>query len=291
MPELPEVETVRRALAERVMGRVVVGCALHRRDVLVVPGDPIGGFARNPGAKRPRRTTRKHLLLGGTLTEPVRRGKQLALACADGRRLLIHLGMTGQVLHAARGRRLAHGDHHHATLRLDDGARLVFRDPRRFGGLWAIGCPEELERRWAALGPDALGIGSADLVAALSTARRPIKAVLLDQTRIAGIGNIYADEALFAAGIHPLCTASSIGHEQAAALARAVRRTLGAAIAAGGSTIRDYTDPMAAAGGYQRAHLVYGRGGEPCARCGGVLERLVVAQRTTVCCPRCQVFS
>lgn len=288
MPELPEVETVRRALDARITGRTVIGCTLRRRDVLAVPGDPPGGFSRSPARTSPRRARRTHLLLGGRLTPPMRHGKQLALGSEDGRRLVVHLGMTGQLLHASRGRRLPVTDHQHATIRLDDGSRLVFRDPRRFGGLWALGSAEALVERWGALGPDALTLTEHQLADRLAGAHRPIKAVLLDQSKIAGIGNIYADESLFEAGIHPDRRAASLTGGDIAALAAAIRGTLKAAVAAGGSTIRDYTDPMSAAGEYQRAHRVYGRAGLPCRRCGAELRRTLVAQRTTVYCVACQ---
>ncbi len=296
MPELPEVETVRRTLEPRLLGRTVVGATLRRRDVLVVPGDPPGGFSRSarPGrpAPRPRRRRAGDLLEGETIVELARRGKQLALVGGSGRGLLVHLGMTGQVLHLEAGARLAadRRTHVHALWRLDDGSRLLFRDPRRFGGLWALpaGGEGSLGDRWAALGPDAIAVTGAELGERLGRTSRGLKAALLDQGVVAGVGNIYADEALFAAGLHPLTPADALGAAEADRLAAEIRRVLAAAVAAGGSSIRSYVDALGASGGYQRTHLVYGRGGEPCARCGRALRSAVVAQRTTVFCEACQ---
>ncbi len=294
MPELPEVETVRRSLVARVAGRVVVGATLHRRDVAVLPGDPEGGFSRQrSGAPGPRGRVRgTALLVGGTLLEPNRHGKQLALVARDGRAIVVHLGMTGLVRWVARGARLEPADHVHAAWRLDDGSRLVFRDPRRFGGLWLLPEPGMLEARWAGLGPDGLRTGPEDLAqglrSGLAGARRAIKAALLDQRVVAGVGNIYADESLHEALIHPRRLAAGLTGAEVDRLARAVSGVLTRAVEARGSTLRDYTDAEGRRGEAQLVHRVYGRGGGACLACGAGLESAQVAQRTTVWCPVCQ---
>jgi len=186
------------------------------------------------------------------------------------------------------------GDHVHASWLLDDGTSLVFRDPRRFGGLWFFDdAAERNERLWSRLGEDALTVTAAALARALSGRRTPIKSALLDQHTLAGVGNIYADEALFLSGIHPTTPASELGNGgpregESKALAAAIRRLLRAAIERGGASIRSYVDANGRSGRSQLTHRVYGRGGEPCLRCGERLEFSTIAQRTTVWCPSCQ---
>lgn len=272
MPELPEVESVRRSAERALVGRTVIGVCLRRRDI--VEGD----------------SGKRALLEGATIVEVRRLGKQLAIVGDDGRVLGVHLGMTGQLLWLAHGARAARTDHVHAEWRLGDaGGRVLFRDPRRFGGLWTFPSVGTLcETRWAALGPDAATITGDALRAALGRSARAVKAGLLDQRALAGVGNIYADEALFAAGIDPRRVCTGIGDGEWDALAAAIRRVLGEAIEAGGSTLRDYRDASGASGSFQTRHLVYGRGGEPCMKCGRVLERFTLGQRTTVACGVCQ---
>ncbi len=179
--------------------------------------------------------------------------------------------------------------HVHAQWRFDDGARLVFRDPRRFGRLWAFPSLHALrDARWSGLGPDGLSLTAAQLRVALAGSRRPVKGALLDQTRVAGVGNIYADEALFAAGVGPSRAAGSLTKPEHTRLAREIRRILNRAIKAKGSSLRDHTTPEGAPGAFQLAHKVYGRGGHPCKVCGGPLLCEQIAQRTTVSCPACQ---
>ena len=295
MPELPEVETVRRSLTPHLSGHVVVRATLKRRDIAVMPGDPEGGFSRTRAPRpRPRRVRTGDMLQGSDLAEPIRRGKQLALVTDDGPAIVVHLGMTGQLRWLRRGAQLRGqaGEHVHAVWRLDDGSRVVFRDPRRFGGLWLLPNRAELERRWAALGPDGLRAEPAELTAALASAFsgsvRTLKAALLDQNVIAGVGNIYADEALFRAGLHPARTTGSLRAADIDRLVAAVRTVLTAAVEARGSTLRDYTDADGMGGTAQLAHRVYGRAGQPCLVCGGPLSSAVIAQRTTVWCPACQ---
>jgi formamidopyrimidine-DNA glycosylase len=285
MPELPEVETLRRSLEAGLIGRTVRRVSIRRRDVVAAPGDPPGGFARNRRAPRPAPLTDAMLLLDGEIRELRRHGKQLAIIDDRGRAVIVQLGMTGTLRHSSERNDPAHT---HLVWRLDDGARLRFVDPRRFGLIRpAQDGPAEA---WSALGPDALTIRGPALARRLRTGGRAIKAALLDQSVLAGVGNIYADEALYDAGLHPARPSASLDAGDAHRLARAIRSVLRSAIRCGGSTIRDYRDGAGEPGRFQRRHKVYGRGGLPCPRCGGVLDRLLIAQRTTVACPRCQVM-
>jgi formamidopyrimidine-DNA glycosylase len=281
MPELPEVETVRRTLEPWLVGRVVRRVALARPDI--VAGDA------TPGA----------LLRGCEIVALRRRGKQLAILASPASRglrvLVVRLGMTGQLRAVGAGERDLRGAHVHArwTLSDRDGSRagtLVFRDPRRFGGLFPFPSIDAVERAWAALGPDAAEFLDADdpRLGRLWSTTRAIKAALLDQRCLAGIGNIYADEALFGAGIHPSQPARRLTVEQRARLLDAIRGTLNAAIRDGGSTVRDYANANGERGGFQERHAAYGRGGLPCVSCGGVLLKITIAQRSTTFCPRCQ---
>jgi len=216
----------------------------------------------------------------------------MAITAADGRTLCVHLGMTGQVIYRPLGTPLAKTDHVHAAWELQTkrGAGvLVFRDPRRFGGLWTFPTLESLRAsRWSNLGPDGLVVTGEDLRAGLEGSVRAVKAALLDQEVVAGVGNIYADEALFATGIHPARPARSLKADEVTRLADAIRAILQRAVDAGGSTLRDYVDSDGNPGSAQQLHLVYGRGGEPCTRCGRTLTQTTLAQRTTVHCPNCQ---
>jgi formamidopyrimidine-DNA glycosylase len=301
VPELPEVETLRRSLRPHLLGARILSASLRRRDVLTTPGDPRGGFTRSRSAPRPRPrpVLPAHLLQGATISALERRGKQLAILADDGRALVVRLGMSGQVLLAEDPRRATRGlDHVHAVWRLaprpDHGRPpatdrcLLFRDPRRFGGLAFLPSREALDDHWSALGPDALTI-TADLLGRRLAGRdTPIKAALLNQAILAGVGNIYADESLFEAGLHPLRRAADLDQAEVNRLAAAIRSVLRAALAAGGSTLRDYRDADGLAGTAQHAHRVYGRTGRPCPRCGLPLASRVIAQRTTTFCTTCQ---
>jgi formamidopyrimidine-DNA glycosylase len=278
VPELPEIEHLRRTLGPLLVGRHVRAARLLRRDV----------------AHAERRVSARDLLAGGVVRDLWRHGKQLAIAGDSGRVVCVHLGMSGQLRHLPPRSRIPDPTHVHCVWSLcePDGApagRLLFRDPRRFGGIWVFPSrPALAAARWDRLGPDALAIDAGELGRRLGRTGRAVKAVLLDQAVVAGIGNIYADEALFEAGIHPLTPARRIPDAGIGRLAAAIRATLEPAIAAGGSTLRDYVDARGREGAFVRAHRVYGRAGEPCLRCGRSLERADVAQRTTVWCPACQ---
>ncbi|MBC7771629.1 MAG: bifunctional DNA-formamidopyrimidine glycosylase/DNA-(apurinic or apyrimidinic site) lyase [Pyrinomonadaceae bacterium] len=286
MPELPEVECLRRSLLPHLIGNTITSASLLRPDMLEIAGEaptrPARGVSRSVAAL---------LLQGCRITALRRHGKQLALLGTQRSRsrvLVFHLGMSGQVKYLSAGEPVDSLTHVHARWLLDSGGRLAFRDPRRFGGMWAISSESDLNARWAELGPDALTIQSAPLAKALASSRRAIKAVLLDQAVLAGVGNIYADEALFRSRLHPLTPAESISAVDVTRLAKEIRGVLANAIKAGGSTLNDYFDANGKPGGYQARRWVYDRAGKPCRVCKAELSHTVVAQRTTTWCPRCQ---
>jgi formamidopyrimidine-DNA glycosylase len=252
MPELPEVETVVTTLRPKVIGRPIVAVVSVRRDILS-PAD----------VDLPAR------LCGRTVRLVDRRGKRIIFTLDDDNRFYIHLGMTGQVTVVPPGTALA--PHTHLELDLG-GERLRFRDPRRFGGFWWLG----REPADAGMGPEPLELRPAELLQRLGRV-------------VAGLGNIYVDEALHAAGIHPLTPADRLTPEEVGRLSRAIKATLRRAIRHRGSTLRDYLDADGAAGGFQRLHRVYDRAGEPCARCQTPIERIVLGGRSTHFCPRCQL--
>ncbi len=292
MPELPEVETLRRTLEAALRGRTIVDARVHRRDMVVAPGDPAGGWSRSGETRAPVRLTRAMMLSEGRVERVDRLGKRLAIVADDGRVIEIHLGMSGQVLVAARGRRLASGEHVHVRWRLDTGDRVVFRDPRRFGGIWTHENEDALrERSWSRVGPDALTIDARVLRLRAGDSARVIKAVLLDQRVLAGVGNIYADEALFGARISPRAVTADLEPATWRRLAGSIRGVLGRAIAARGTTLRDYRDARGEVGEGGTTLRVYGRGGLACGRCGGELFSETIAQRTTTWCPVCQPVS
>lgn len=283
MPELPEVESLRRSL-RGIVGRRIESISVSRWDV-VVPTSRERRATKQPSTSRNPAALLEH----ARITELVRRGKHLAIVADNQRVIDVHLGMSGQLLHIPRGKSPPRNDHIHIAWTFDDQSTLLFRDPRRFGGVWPATSMDELQRtRWASLGPDALAITDRQLAHLLEGTRRNIKTVLMDQTAIAGLGNIYVVEALFAAGIRPTRPASRVRAEEAAHLAEAVRQILAAAIKAGGSTLRDYLDGTGQEGSYQRGHRVYGREDQPCMTCGSKLRHSVMQQRATVWCATCQ---
>lgn len=275
MPELPEVETIRASLHPLLLGRVVSHVHIVRADVV-----------RTTHGTAPTDTD---LLRNGCVVSTERLGKQLAIIADDGRTLVIQLGMTGQLLYNPRASAAPMPPHTHVRFMLSDGASVLFRDPRRFGRVHTLASRRELlDTHWSGLGPDALAIAAPDLLAQLTRTKRAVKAALLDQRVLAGVGNIYADEALFRARIHPCRRADTLRPQEVDQLAESIRATLAHAITAGGSTIRDYRNPAGAAGAAQDSHSVYGHAGRPCPRCDATLQRVVLAQRSTVFCPGCQ---
>ncbi|MEM1446378.1 MAG: bifunctional DNA-formamidopyrimidine glycosylase/DNA-(apurinic or apyrimidinic site) lyase [Planctomycetota bacterium] len=275
MPELPEVETVRRTVAAATAGKCVVGGTLMRADVW--NGD--GSWKAIASA-----------WVGKRLGDPIRAGKQLALLTEDGAEqpvVCVHLGMSGRLCVYRSGDALP--KHTHWRLDFEDGSTLAFTDPRRFGGLWGYPSLAELQtRRWSGLGPDATTIGPAALHRGLGNTRRALKAALLDQNVVAGLGNIYVDELLFATRLSPWTPGNRITRKDCERLVRAMRTLLGRAIAAGGTTLRDYVDADGQAGSFALKHRAYGRGGLKCTRCRAVMSTGLLAQRTTVWCERCQ---
>ncbi len=274
MPELPEVENVRLGLLKTVLGRAVRKVSLRRADVVT-------------GKKRPG-----DLLSGRKIADIGRLGKQLVLLSDEkghGPCVCVHLGMTGSLRYYDSAEDLEPDAHTHVTWHLSDSGYLVFRDPRRFGGLWTFGSKQELvEQRWMCLGPDALVIKPRQLLSSLRSTQRAIKAVLLDQSVVAGLGNIYVDELLFLCRIRPQQRASELNEDQARRLVHQMRCLLKRAIRSGGSTLRDYVSVKGQAGAFQISHKVYGRSGQPCVRCGTELSSDTLAGRSTVYCHACQ---
>ncbi|MGN6276898.1 MAG: bifunctional DNA-formamidopyrimidine glycosylase/DNA-(apurinic or apyrimidinic site) lyase [Solirubrobacterales bacterium] len=288
MPELPEVETVVRQLEPELEGHEI-----ERLEVL------------DPRWSRPVPPEKLGVEVSGSTIEQLgRRGKYILMGLDGERTLVMHLRMTGnlilregdEVIDPSEGRRLYESErsteerHLRARFVLDDGRELWFTDPRRFGEAFLIE-NEWLEERFAKLGiepfspeftPQALGEMAAGRTA-------PLKSFLLDQSRIAGVGNIYADEALFRAGLHPLSPAGSMKPEHLQALRDAVVAALEAGIDAGGSSIDDYRDARGEKGTMQDEFLVHTREGEECVSCGGTIVRIVVGGRSTYLCPACQV--
>ena len=274
MPELPEVETVRRRLAPLVVGRRVVRAELLDPR-LTAPEPPADVAARIEG--------RSVVGLG-------RRGKYLLVRLDDGAVLIVHLRMTGNLLHHPPSTPPAPA-HVRARLTLDDATRVEFHDVRRFG-TWDLledgaAADAYLEAR---LGPEPLdgAFGPRVLRRALSTRRAPVKAVLLDQRVVAGVGNIYADEALHRARVHPETPADRVPAAAVPRIVAAVRAVLETGIEAQGASIRDYRTPGGDWGSMQERFLVFGRDGEPCLGCGREIVKLRVAGRGTHVCPGCQ---
>ncbi len=271
MPELPEVETIRSRLAGGIVGR-----RLERVAIL------------DPRLTRPEPPEAVAAGLEGERVRDVRRrGKYLIFEFESGRHLLVHLRMTGSVQHPARDEADAH---RRATILLDDGSTVAYRDVRRFG-TWELLGPGELEVYLAArIGGEPLEreFTTAALASALAGRKVPVKGALLDQRAAAGIGNIYADEALWRARVHPLRPAGELSREEVAALRRGIRQALELGIARQGATLRDYREPGGGSGRMQLELAVYGREGEPCRRCGTPIEKIRAAGRGTWYCPSCQ---
>eukprot|EP01022_Parablepharisma_sp_SALTPOND_P012086 TRINITY_DN15448_c0_g1_i1.p1 TRINITY_DN15448_c0_g1~~TRINITY_DN15448_c0_g1_i1.p1 ORF type:complete len:308 (+),score=88.77 TRINITY_DN15448_c0_g1_i1:111-926(+) len=270
MPELPEVESVRRTLAPDLLGRT--------------PSSLRVGLAK---LARPTPQALSAGNRGQSKTEVDRHGKLLMLRMAGGGTWAIHLGMTGQVIIADRR---PDAKHIHITVGFDDGGkRLYYRDPRQFGFMaW---CPNQATLDagpLANMGPDALGMPLEVFLERLSGKGGKLKSVLLDQRVLAGVGNIYADESLHRAGLHPLARPADLSEAQLTALHFHLQETLAEALARGGSSISNFVDAHGRPGTFQHAHRVYKRGGRPCPACGAPIERIVVAGRSTHFCPHCQ---
>ncbi|MCC7296306.1 MAG: bifunctional DNA-formamidopyrimidine glycosylase/DNA-(apurinic or apyrimidinic site) lyase [Acidobacteria bacterium] len=270
MPELPEVETIAAALRSAIVGREVAAARCFLPKLL--------------RATEPRDLDD----LAGTRILAVRRRGKVLIIEAPPRALLFHLKMTGRFDWENAGRPLSKHTHFVLSFAGSDG-ELRFRDVRKFGFLRCLPRGEveacdEIRR----LGPEPLDIGPEEFAARLAARRGRLKSVLLDQRVLAGVGNIYADEALHAARLHPLTAAGRLRPDELRRLRASLRRVLAAAIAAGGSSIRDYRSIGGEIGGFQTRHKVYGREGKKCLRCGGRIRRIVVGGRATFYCPSCQ---
>jgi formamidopyrimidine-DNA glycosylase len=290
VPELPEVEVTRRRIAPLLVGRRI------RR-------------VRTTGASYLFLTPPDRLrrgLVGRTVEALGRRGKYLLADLDGGSRLVVHLGMTGQLFSAsATSPRLLSATaraaltpeaqagfrpdgHTHLQLAFaDEGAEVYLRDVRKFGKVLLL-APDERHPRLARLGVDALQVTGPLLFEATRGRSVAVKGVLLDQTKVAGVGNIYADEALFLAGVRPRRRASRVTRRECEGIARGLQQVLQRSIETGGSSISDYVLPDGSDGAYQSERRVYARAGEPCTACGTAIRKTVVAQRGTHYCPRCQ---
>jgi formamidopyrimidine-DNA glycosylase len=280
MPELPEVETVRRGLVPVMEGARIARAQVNRPDL-----------------RRPLPPDLAARLTGARVTALRRRSKYLLLDLSTGETLLWHLGMSGRVRVSRAVLGAFHRDHpvpdrhDHVVFDMAGGARITFNDARRFGAMDLMPTADaEAHPLLAGLGPEPLGNGFAEahLAQRLAGRRTPVKAALIDQTVVAGLGNIYAAEALFRAGVSPRRLAGNLGRARIARLVREIRAVLAEAIEAGGSSLRDHRQTSGELGGFQHRFAVYGREGQPCPACGHAVARIRQAGRSTFFCPRCQ---
>ena len=273
MPELPEVETIRRQLEPELRGRRIESAeVLDERWTRPVPPAEV-----------------ERALAGRMIEQVERRGKYLVLRLDGGRSLAMHLRMTGNLL-LDQGSATPAPRHLRAVIRLDGGGRLLFTDARRFGQAVILD-GDDLDHYFAArLGVEPLSeaLTAQELCRLAAGRRAPLKSFLLNQSRIAGIGNIYADEALHRAALHPLSPAGSMKPEDCERLREGIVATLEAGLRSGGASVDDYLDARGERGAMQDEFLVHTREGEPCPRCGAEIRRIVVAGRSTYFCPSCQ---
>ncbi|HYM72848.1 MAG TPA: bifunctional DNA-formamidopyrimidine glycosylase/DNA-(apurinic or apyrimidinic site) lyase [Stellaceae bacterium] len=274
MPELPEVETVRRGLALKMTGRRIVDANLRRQDL-----------------RRPFPPMLARTLTGATIGALRRRGKYILIELDDNGILLLHLGMSGRITTSDAA--TPHATHDHVVLTLDDGTVVRFNDARRFGLLDFMRRGEETAHPLlAGMGPEPLepGFSGAYLTTALAGKMTPIKAALLDQRIVAGLGNIYVCEALYRAGVSPRRLAGTVAGARADKLAAAIRDVLTEAIEAGGSSLRDYVQADGELGYFQHRWAVYGKEGEPCpaCTCAEGVRRIVQSGRSTFFCAKRQ---
>jgi formamidopyrimidine-DNA glycosylase len=271
MPELPEVETVAHDLRGQLVGRRFVSATVLWPRTLAMP----------PLEEVEARLQGREVIAVG------RRGKYLLMHLDDGQTLVAHLRMTGRLSIVAADSPLLEDKHTRAWFGLAGGDALVFNDSRKFGRIWLA---ERLEDVVGKLGPEPLAwdLTPEDFAARIRRRKVAVKALLLDQTVVAGVGNIYADESLYRAGIHPLRKASTLTDAEAGRLYDALREVLNEAIQKRGTLLRDYRTPYGEDGYFQNDLRVYGKVGMPCPRCGEPIERIRVTQRSTHFCPKCQ---
>ena len=277
MPELPEVETVRRGVEGALLGKRIAAVEVRRRDLrVVVPQD----F--------------EALIEGRQVLGLVRRGKYILFEFGDSVKAILHLGMSGRMRIYGSGQAYDAQPHDHIVLRADDGTMAVFHDPRRFGMFYTLpaGCDWSAVKPFSEMGPEPVDSawGGLDLYRALRGRKAPIKNALLDQNVVAGLGNIYVCEALFEAGICPQRLSCSLSEKEADLLAIHVKDVLERAIAAGGSTLKDYQHTDGSLGYFQHGFKVYGRGGKQCVSkgCDSKILRIVQGGRSTFYCDDCQ---
>jgi formamidopyrimidine-DNA glycosylase len=271
MPELPEVETVASDLRKQISGR-----SFREAHIL---------WSRTLAA--PDEQSLEDRLAGRCVLDVGRRGKYILIHLDDGQALIVHLRMTGRLAVVAGDSPLLEDKHVRAWFSLADGDALVFTDSRKFGRIWLVNDTDEVTGK---LGPEPLAWDLAPEAFAARIRKRKvaIKALLLDQTAVAGVGNIYADESLFRAGIHPLRKSSSLADDELERLYVSLREVLHEAINERGTLLRDYRTPYGEDGYFQNHLRVYGKYGKPCPTCGQPIERIRVTQRSTHFCPRCQ---
>ncbi len=269
MPELPEAETIARELHKQLSNQTLIRVLANRRDVFHGPSKP------------------ERCLPGKRVVEVFRRGKRVVLRLHPDGLLVVRLGMTGRLTICPTDRPVELHTHLRMTFG-DRGLELRFRDPRRFGGVWFHEAAEmEHDSQLGNLGLEPLEVTLHDFRRALSRGRQ-IKALLMDQAVIAGLGNIYSDESLHAAGLHPLNKADTLDFKQTRRLLRAIKTTLRRAVRFNGTTFMDYRRTDGEAGSFQEYHRVYQREGRPCRMCGTPIVRITAAGRATFFCPACQ---
>lgn len=271
MPELPEVETMRRGIEPHILKRTIVEVEYRRARL------------RYPLPLELKK------LRGAKIEQVERRAKYLLIITNRGQ-ILIHLGMSG-VLHILQSDYIPR-KHDHVIIRLEGGLALFYNDPRRFGFIKFYPLAVE-PKEFHHLAPEPLseGFNSDYLYRVLSSRRRAIKGALMDQALVVGVGNIYANEALFSVGIHPERTAMSLTQKEVSKLVAAIKKILRQAIEQGGTTLKDFTNPEGQPGYFAQKLSVYGREGEPCYHCKGAIVRTLIAQRATFFCPQCQPAS
>jgi formamidopyrimidine-DNA glycosylase len=301
MPELPEVETVARGLRAHALGRRIAQVEIRHPGVIAGSAEDFAAGIEGHTITEVQRKGKvialtlnstengealRRMVRGEALDHPVKGAAPHHSMRDEARFLVMRLGMTGQVTVVPRDTPLE--AHTHVLLPLDDGRQeLRFRDVRRFGRL-RVASREELERLLGSLGPDAQQASEEEFLRAMCGRRGAIKSWLMNQQALAGLGNIYADEALYAARLHPLAQPGRVRLQAARRLYRAVRRILARAVARQGTSLRDYLDIEGQPGNYAMQLRVYQRAGERCSRCGTRIRRLVIAGRSSHFCPRCQ---
>ncbi len=270
MPELPEVETVARSLRPQLVGKCIVGAVVHAPKTIQTPSPEVFG----------------NMLVSQTILAVSRRAKYVVITLTD-HTLLVHLRMTGRLYMSDKDTPHDQDRWVRATIMFTDGQELRFSDSRRFGRMWLV---TDTSTVFDKLGPEPLEDAFTPQVfyERMLGSARGIKALLLDQAFLAGVGNIYADESLFRANIHPLRSVNSLTHEEITALYHTVRASLQAGIDHEGASINWYRKPDGTKGSAQTAFFVYGRDGQPCLKCGTIIQKIRVAQRGTHFCPSCQ---